>query len=189
MENRQIDQFSKERSISVQKWRMLAVLPGEMTLIAEVENLQEELHCLQEAVAAAQPFVSPNLIRVSITIKLLQYRDSIGHIDQSRQRGSISGEEAHRQKSKLADICAAHITDLVCQQVERPVLTPGDTQHHYLVQFRKSDWQFFRTDCTFKHGQLDLAMVYVWSVVDALEDVEEGRVVRAATHSCVHGYQ
>ena len=80
MQKEQIDRLCRERSISIQKSGEMAVLPSVTMLIAEVGNLQEELRCLQKAVAAAQPFVSPNLIRVSITIKLLQYRDSIGHI-------------------------------------------------------------------------------------------------------------
>jgi hypothetical protein len=185
MEN---EQSCKEQTLMMGDRRPWDVWLTEEVLVGEIENLQEELNTLQEAVAAAQPYVPRNSISVSISVVLLQYNDAMAHIDQSLRQGHVSREQAQRQQNGLADVYAAHITDLVCGEAKRPVHSPGDAQHCYLVQFRKADWEYFKTDCAFRQGQLDLAMVYVWSIVDALEDVVQGRVLDAGTHRCVYRY-
>jgi hypothetical protein len=49
--------------------------------------------------------------------------------------------------------------------------------NRYLVQFREYGCDYFVTDCAFREGQIDHAILYVKTVVDTLEYVEEELVV------------
>jgi hypothetical protein len=50
-----------------------------------------------------------NPIKVTIEIELLKFKDGIRHIDKSLEEGTISRENAHRLKNKLAGVYAGCI--------------------------------------------------------------------------------
>jgi hypothetical protein len=58
----------------------------------------------------------------------------------------------------------------------------------YLVQFREHAYDHFVTDCAFREGQIDRAILYVKTVVDTLDYVAEGQVLDAETKACVYRY-
>jgi hypothetical protein len=58
----------------------------------------------------------------------------------------------------------------------------------YLVQFREHTCEYFVTDCAFREGQIDRAILYVKTVVDTLDYVAEGQVLDAETKACVYRY-
>jgi hypothetical protein len=60
--------------------------------------------------------------------------------------------------------------------------------NRYLVQFREHACDHFVTDCAFREGQIDRAILYVKTVVDTLEYVAEGQVLDAKHRECVFHY-
>ena len=54
-----------------------------------------------------------NPIKVTIEIELLKFKDGIRHIDKSLEERTISRENAHRLKNKLAGVCAAYIARIL----------------------------------------------------------------------------
>ena len=60
--------------------------------------------------------------------------------------------------------------------------------NRYLVQFREYGCDYFVTDCAFREGQIDRAILYVTTVVDTLDYVAEGQVLDAETRMCVYRY-
>jgi hypothetical protein len=60
--------------------------------------------------------------------------------------------------------------------------------NRFLVQFREHACDYFVTDCAFREGQIDRAILYVKTVVDTLDYVAEGQVLDAETKTCVYRY-
>ena len=60
-----------------------------------------------------------NPITVEIEVELLKFADSLGHIAKSVAQGTMSKDEAHGLKNKLARVYAKHITGVI-QEDEYP---------------------------------------------------------------------
>ena len=62
-----------------------------------------------------------NPITVEIEVELLKFADSLGHIAKSVTQGTMTEDEAHGLKNKLAGVYAKHITRVI-QEDEYPAV-------------------------------------------------------------------